>query len=70
MGCRVQSILTEVYPWVLGVLTTVHACAQCILTIIFSRLLSLAGVGHIRALIVSYPCDGKPGLEKWRLQQF
>ena len=70
MGCRVQSILTEVYPWVLGILTTVHACAQCNLTIIFPRLLSLAGVGHLCALIVSYTCDGKPGLENWRLQQF
>ena len=70
MGCRVQSIPTEMYPWVLGILTTVHACTQCILTIIFSRLLSLARVGLMRALIVSYPGDGKPGLENWRLQQF
>ena len=70
MRSRVQRILTGVYPWVLGILTTVHACAQCIINIIFSRLLSLAGVGHIRALIVSYPCDGKPGLENCTLQQF
>ena len=47
--------------WVQGILTTVHASVQGILSKTLARISIWQSSGNIHAQVVSYPCGGKHG---------